>query len=167
MIDDIADFARGRLGGGIGLGRMRENALGPVLEQVVAELRAAHPDRIIDTEMGELGHVHCDDGRIGQMLSNLLANALTHGSPAGKIRVRASADADVFELSVGNSASTISDDVAANLFKPFFRAGARQPRDGLGLGLYIASEIAKAHGGTLALSSDATETRFTFRMPLT
>jgi signal transduction histidine kinase len=166
MIDDIADFARGRLGAGIALERTRDQALGPTLEQVVAELRSAHPDRVIEAQIGDLAHVHCDDGRVGQMLSNLLANALTHGGPAAPVRVRAFTNDDAFELSVANNGPAIADDVAANMFMPFFRAGTRQSRGGLGLGLYIASEIAKAHGGTLAISSDAAETRFTFRMPL-
>jgi signal transduction histidine kinase len=55
----------------------------------------------------------------------------------------------------------------AMLFQPFARGSLRPHEQGLGLGLYIASEIARAHDGTLEVSSDAEETRFTFRMPLT
>jgi sigma-B regulation protein RsbU (phosphoserine phosphatase) len=52
------------------------------------------------------------------------------------------------------------------LFQPFFRGEMRSSLQGLGLGLHIASEIAKAHGGAIEVASTSQETRFTFRMPL-
>lgn len=68
-------------------------------------------------------------------------------------------------LSVANSGDPIPEDVRGNLFQPFFRGAARPSRNGLGLGLFIASEIARAHEGTLEVSSNADETRFIFTMP--
>ncbi len=166
LIDDVLDFARGRLGGGLELDRDAAVPLGPALGQVVAELRAAWPGRVIEAEIALAGPVRCDRGRVARLLSNLLANALAHGAPDGPVRVRAPADGDTFELSVANAGDPIPPATLGRLFQPFFRASDRPGRRGLGLGLYIAAEIARAHGGTLGVASTPAETRFTFRMPL-
>ncbi|WP_200939768.1 GAF domain-containing sensor histidine kinase [Brevundimonas sp. Root1279] len=165
LINDVLDFARGRLGGGLPLNAQTGVQLGHTLEQVVGELRSAQGGRAIRTDFALARPVACDPDRIGQLLSNLLANALTHGSPDGEVRVRAVSDADGFELSVTNQGAPISPSARADLFKPFKRLGPGQVREGLGLGLYIASQIAAAHGGVLEVASDSAETRFTFRMP--
>ena len=103
--------------------------------------------------------------RIGQLLSNLLGNAIAHGASGKPVRVTAVTGGGALVLAVANGAA-IPDAVIGNLFKPFVRANTRSNRDGLGFGLYIASDIAKAHGGTLDDVSDDEETRFTFTMPL-
>jgi signal transduction histidine kinase len=166
MIDDILDFARGRLGGGIEIQRRSGLPLQSMLEQVIGELRSTHPERQIVAEISDLAEVSSDPGRIGQLLSNLLANALTHGAPTGPIKVRAGIADDALQISVANDGKPISAEEMKDLFKPFFRAATKANQEGLGLGLYIASEIAKAHGGTLSASSTPDETRFTFRMPV-
>jgi signal transduction histidine kinase len=166
LIDNVLDFARGRLGGGLTIETAEAVRLRPMLEQVVAELRLSNPERVIETDISDLV-VHCDPGRIGQLLSNLLANALTHGSTEGAIRVQASLSGNMFELSVANHGDEIPSDISENLFKPFVRASAKSSREGLGLGLYIAAEIASAHQGSLTVESSANETRFIFRMPAT
>lgn len=165
LIDDVLDLARGRLGGGLALDPV-EHALAPVLEQVVAELRSTHADRPVDLIVALDRPVRCDPGRIGQLLSNLLANAMTHGAAETPVRVRAATEGARFVLSVANAGSPISPETQARLFQPFFRAPGRADHQGLGLGLYISAEIARAHGGTLQVASDAVETRFTFSMPL-
>jgi len=73
---------------------------------------------------------------------------------------------NTFELSVANKGEPIPEGARERLFQPFHRGNARRGCEGLGLGLYIAHEIAAAHGGTLRVSSDADETRFVFAMPL-
>ncbi len=165
LIDNVLDFARGRLGGGLPISRNADEPLGPVLEQVVAELRSAWPDRTIDARIDMQGPVSCDRGRIGQLLSNLLGNALTHGAPDHPVTVRALTKAGQFELSVANSGTPIPPHTLNRLFQPFFRASGRDKHQGLGLGLYIASEIARAHGGRLDVTSTEGETRFTLAMP--
>jgi sigma-B regulation protein RsbU (phosphoserine phosphatase) len=165
LIDNVLDFARGRLGGGIALNRATQ-ALEPVLSQVIAELRASFPANRIETDFDLTRQVECDSGRIAQLFSNLLANALTHGTAGTPVWVRASTRADVFELSVANAGEPIPPQAINRLFQPFYRVSAEDARQGLGLGLYIASEIARAHGGRLDLISTPQETRFTFRMPL-
>jgi signal transduction histidine kinase len=165
LIDDVLDFARGRLGGGLPLDRNGGEPLGPTLEQVVAELRMASPDRAIEAEIAPCEGVDCDRARIAQLLSNLLGNALTHGAGDEPIRVRAFIDGGHFDLSVANRGEPIPPATRERLFRPFTRATAQPHKQGLGLGLYIASEIARAHGGTLDVTSTPAETRFTFRMP--
>ena len=165
LIDNVLDFARGRLGGGIALNRATQ-ALEPVLSQVIAELRASFPANRIETDFDLTRQVECDSGRIAQLFSNLLANALTHGAAGTPVWVRASTRADAFELSVANAGEPIPPNAINRLFQPFYRVSAEDARQGLGLGLYIAAEIARAHGGKLDLVSSPQETRFTFHMPL-
>ena len=165
LIDNVLDFARGRLGGGLSLNRDDAEPLEPVLQQVVAELRAMAPDRIIATEFALARPVRCDRARIAQLFSNLLGNALTHGAADTPVEVRASSDGTGFTLSVKNRGETIAPAALEQLFQPFSRGAMRPGQEGLGLGLYIASEIARAHGGTLEVASDAAETCFTLRIP--
>ncbi len=166
LIDDVLDFARGRLGTGLTLNSNADAPLRPVLEQITAELRAAWPDRVIEEEFSICEPVNCDRGRIGQLLSNLLANALQYGAPGSPIRVRAVTDPASFTLSVANQGDPIPPAALEHLFQPFSRGAIRPSQQGLGLGLYIASEVARAHNGTLKVASSTDETRFTFRMPL-
>jgi sigma-B regulation protein RsbU (phosphoserine phosphatase) len=166
MIDNVLDFARGRLGGGITLQREAGNPLEPALRQVVDELRLASPGRKIRTEFLIDQPVDCDRVRIGQLLSNLLGNALTHGTADKEVIVRAETQDGLFRMWVSNAGDPIPPDSIEKLFEPFFRGQARASRQGLGLGLYIASQIAKAHGGKLTAISNADETKFTFTMPL-
>lgn len=165
MIESVMDLARGRLGGGIALSKAM-TAIEPVLDQVVAELATAHPDRGIETMFEVETPVFCDPARIAQLFSNLLGNAISHGAPDRPVRVEASAKPDKFELSVANAGAAIPEDARKRLFQPFYRGEAHGPSQGLGLGLYIAAEIAKAHAGSIEVDSSETETRFTFRMPL-
>jgi signal transduction histidine kinase len=164
LIDNVLDFARGRLGGGLTIETAEAVRLRPMLEQVIAELQFSNPGRAIEIDISDLA-VPCDPGRIGQLLSNLLANAVTHGAADGAIRVQASLAQGMFKLSVANLGDEIPSDIRDNLFKPFVRASAKSSREGLGLGLYIAAEIARAHQGSLTVESSSGETRFIFRMP--
>lgn len=166
LIDNVLDLARGRLGGGIGLDRDAGKPLEPVLMGVVDELRLASPGRVIEAKFKINHAVNCDRSRIGQMLSNLLGNALTHGASNKPVVVHAVTRDESFELWVSNAGEPIPAAAMDKLFEPFFRANAHTSRQGLGLGLYIASQIAKAHGGELTVSSTREETRFTFSMPL-
>jgi sigma-B regulation protein RsbU (phosphoserine phosphatase) len=148
------------------LNRDASQPLAPVLNQIVAELRASWPDREIETDFALADPVDCDRTRIAQLFSNLLGNAITHGAADRPIRVRASTDGSRFELWVSNAGDPIPAAALDRLFRPFTRGAVRPNQQGLGLGLYIAYEIARAHKGTLDVVSSAEETRFTFRMPL-
>lgn len=164
LIDNVLDFARARLGGGWTL-HLEEQNVEPIVAQVVAEMRTALPDRKIESLVQAPQPVNCDRVRISQLLSNLIGNAIAHGDAVEPVRVAAVTEAGIFALSVSNAGKEISPDALARLFMPFVR-GENAGEKGLGLGLYIASEIAKAHGGDLTASSSPAETRFTFRMPL-
>jgi signal transduction histidine kinase len=166
LIDNVLDFARGRLGGGLPVQCDASRPLEPVLEQVVAELQSSSPDREIVTHFKLDRAVYCDRARIGQMLSNLLGNALTYGAPDRPIKVDASTKDDTFELSVRNAGEPIAPAALERLFLPFTRGSSRSNQQGLGLGLYIASEIVRAHSGKLTVTSVADETCFTCRIPI-
>ncbi|MGR9461989.1 PAS domain-containing sensor histidine kinase [Rhizobium leguminosarum] len=165
LIDNVLDFARARLGGGIVLDRRAEE-LEPILRQVIEELRYSHLDRRIEVRIELDGPISCDSSRIGQLVSNLLGNALTHGTPDEPVRLSAATVDGRLELWIANGGAPISSDAMTRLFQPFFKGEAGTSQRGLGLGLYIASEIARAHGGAITVSSGDNETRFTFVMPL-
>lgn len=167
LVDNVLDFARGQIGGGIRLDCTLNTELAAILGDVIAELRAVWPDRVIIDDVALDHPVRCDSGRIQQLLSNLVANALAHGDPNGPVRVDARTDSGNFELSVVNHGAAIPADSTKRLFKAFARGTGRSSGEGLGLGLYIASEIARAHAGALHLVSTEEQTRFTFRMALT
>lgn len=165
LIDNVLDFARGRLGSGIGLDISTGQRIEPFLARIVNEIKVAHPDRVIEMDLVLDRPIDVDHARIGQMFSNLLGNAVTHGAPDIPVSVSARIVDGVFELATSNGGEPISDGAMQRLFQPFYRGEVRANQQGLGLGLFIASEIAKAHGGSLEVRSDAAETCFTFRMP--
>ena len=163
LVTNIVDFARTRLGEGIILNR-QDTILEPVLQQVTAELKLIYPQRKILTLFEITEPVNCDSSRIAQLLSNLLANALTHGADDTPVYVHALHDNGNFELYIINNGEPIPAALHERLFSPFTREARRPSQNGLGLGLYISAEIARAHNGGLSMSSTPEETRFTFRM---
>jgi signal transduction histidine kinase len=165
LIDDVLDFARGRLGGGLSLTLTGDEPLTPALEQVIAELGISFPDRVIETDFSPEDCLNCDRARISQLLSNLVANALTYSAPGTPVRVRTRVVDGAFELSVINHGEPIAPQAMERLFAPYERGADRPSQQGLGLGLYIASEIARAHGGTLTATSTTEETCFTLKIP--
>lgn len=167
LVENVLDFARSRLGAGIGLSMEVGRSLETLISQVVDELRVAAPDHEIIVDLSIDRPVYCDEVKIGQLISNLLGNAQSHGDNSQPIRLRAfTTDQDIFAVSVANGGTAIPEDTMARLFDPFVRGSSQGYRQGLGLGLYIASEIAKAHGGTLKVSSTDVETKFVFMMPI-
>lgn len=165
LIDNILDFASGRLGGGIKLNYNNSESLEETLNQVITELRIVNPNKNIVTDFNLDKEIIGDHKRIAQLFSNLLGNAITHGEDQSPILVSAKTGSESFELCVINKGSKISDDTKKHLFKPFSRGKIHQGQDGLGLGLYIASEIAVAHNGRILVESTDDETCFTFHIP--
>ena len=165
LIDNVLDFARGRLGAGITLDIRKDARLEPVLHQVINELRTSRPDRAISVAYDLRHPIDCDASRIAQLFSNLLGNALNYGAPNQPVRVGAKSSEGRFELFVANGGVPISNAAMNRLFQPFVRGEGRSLQQGLGLGLYIASEIARAHGGELRATSTPEETRFTLKIP--
>jgi signal transduction histidine kinase len=166
LVDNIMDFARGRLGGGLTIRRDASQPLTPVIEQVIAEIQLAWPEVRIEAEINIEEPINCDRSKLGQLLSNLLGNAITYGDRNEPIRISARTVQDRFWLAVTNYGTPISDKAMQHLFEPYTR-GNRPSQQGLGLGLYIASEIARAHGGGLKAVSTVAGTIFEFSMPRT
>ncbi len=166
MIRDLLDFARGRLAGGIPV-VPRPCDLVTVCNEVIEEMKQAHPDRAILFEVAGDLRGEWDPDRIEQVISNLVGNAVAHGT--GPVCVTARDEGDDIVTTVHNQGPAIPAAVLPILFEPFTRPAS--PADGgaskgLGLGLYIANEIVHAHGGTLSVvSRDDEGTTFTIRWP--
>jgi signal transduction histidine kinase len=165
LIADTLDFTRGRLGGGIELGSLSLAPLEPVLGQVISEMQSIWPARVIETHFDLAESVSYDRSRLAQLFTNLLSNAMAYGRADQAVVVRAVSADGTFSLSVSNGADPIPPEKLERLFEPFSRRGADKSEKGLGLGLYIASEIARSHGGKLSVKSTPEETCFTFTMP--
>ena len=165
LIDDVLDFARGRLGGGITLELRNDLPLDLVLHEAIEETRSLWPGRTIESDLTLREPVSYDRKRFSQLFTNLLSNAMKHGKADTPVGVRATSGGGTFELQVTNAAEPIPPEIQERLFHPFTRGTQGGSQQGLGLGLYIASEIAKGHGGTLEVSSTPEATRFTFSMP--
>ena len=135
LIDDVLDFTRIRLGGGISLTVREDSQLEAMLDQVVSEMRTANPDRVINCDFELASAVPCDRDKVGQLFSNLLANALTHGDSMAPVGVRARSAAGKFELSVSNVGAPIDPETGTKLFQPFVRGTDPATSHGLGLGL--------------------------------
>ncbi len=165
LIGDVLDFARGRLGGGFAVTLQEENLVrsSPRSRANSARLsrrqrstcRSPSPIRCVPTGCGSVSFFP-----IFSATRSCTARATSRCACAP------ATEGGAFELSVSNAGDEIPAATLAHLFKPFVRGAIGGNQQGLGLGLYIASEIAKAHGGTLEASSTAQETRFTFRMRL-
>jgi signal transduction histidine kinase len=164
LVDDVVDFTRGRMGGGIALELRREDNLHLAFAQVVEELRGLHPERRIVARLEPIATLLCDRGRMAQMLSNLLNNALVHGDPARPVEVTASEENGVFQLTVTNAGPRIRDEIKRQLFKPFWRGSVKVSREGLGLGLFIVSEIARSHGGSIEVLTSDKATSFIYKV---
>ena len=165
LVGNVLDLARCRLGSGIELHLDHDRALDETLDPVIEEALETHPDRIIEISYDVAGELAADHRRLAQLLSNLLSNALIHGDKDAPIRVRAVADGTEFSLAVENKGEPITEVHRARLFRPFYR-GDGSRTNGLGLGLFIASQIAQAHDGRIDLDCAGGRTTFTLRMPL-
>ncbi|MBD8081500.1 GAF domain-containing sensor histidine kinase [Chryseobacterium caseinilyticum] len=166
LIDNMLDFASGRLGGGIGLDYDNSDTIFNTLQQVISELQTSNPTREIQTDLDLKNEVKGDYKRIAQLFSNLLGNAISHGDKNAPIILKAKSDNDIFEVCVINKGTKIPLETQEQLFKPFSRGKVNQMEKGLGLGLYIAQEIAIAHKGKIKVNSSDDETCFTFTFPL-
>jgi PAS domain S-box-containing protein len=164
LVDNMMDFARGRLGGGIALDT-ESKSLETTFGGVIDEIRSSFPNRKILTAFDLTRPFEGDHARLAQLFSNLLGNAVTHGTETAPIKVTAVHSDEGLELVVSNAGNAIPAAAMEQLFKPFNRGQVKPSLQGLGLGLFIASEIAKAHGGELDVISDDTETRFRLRIP--
>jgi signal transduction histidine kinase len=164
MIDQLLDFTRIRVGGGLALARTRFD-LEELLCKVKDELEAANPERtvVVDVDGNAVGE--WDHDRLLQVFSNLVGNALHHGRTDHPVKVRCSGRRSR-QLSVSvHNAGAVPAEVLPVLFEPFRGTARYQRTRGLGLGLFITQQIVAAHGGTIEVTSEAT-TGTTFRLVL-
>jgi PAS domain S-box-containing protein len=166
MIDQLLDFTRARVGGGIAI-QPRDSNLADLCNQAVSELELIYPDRNIECSfVGDLGG-RWDPDRVLQIVSNLVANAGQHGTAMAGVHISVEGvHPDTVVLEVHNDGA-IAPALLPNLFDPFRGTQHRREQSrGLGLGLYIVKELARAHGGTVEVVSSAAEgTTFTVRLP--
>ncbi len=165
LIDNILDFARGRLGEGITLNTSGSiPALETALKQVINEIKAISPQRKIELYFDLQQPVQVDINRVSQLLSNLLSNADTHGYQEHPIEIAATSTNGEFRLKIKNKGEKIEATAIPHLFQPFYREDDKPTSKGLGLGLFIAREIALAHQGEILVNSTKEETSFEFVM---
>lgn len=168
MVSDLIDFTRTRLGTGLPLMRTWTN-LGIVLQQAIEETEAAHPARNIRVEARGNLQGSWDEGRIKQVLSNLIENAIYHGNAEFAVTVTLRGDDRQVVLTVHNEGAPIPEHERERIFEPLITApetSSPLTSKHLGLGLYIARQIVRAHGGTIEVQSEASSgTTFTVELP--
>ncbi len=165
IIDELFDLSRARLGGGIPIERTPLD-LGAVIRKTVAEFEATNPSRQIDVVLEGDALGEWDGGRLGQVLSNLIGNALRHGTVTEPITVRLSGEPNEVLVTVHNGGH-IPGDLMPRLFEPFQSGvGKRTRAEGLGLGLYIVQQIVQVHGGDVQVrSTPEAGTTFELHLP--
>lgn len=156
-IDDVVDFTHARLGSGILVDNQRVDDLDEALEQVVAGHREQRPDRVIDTAIAVNGPVVCDRARIQQLVSNLLAHALSHGTPDVRVTAEVHIERGRLVIRVCNCGAPISQDALERIFEPGSHTSSEPRGEGLGLALYVCAQIVNAHAGSLQVSSSAAD----------
>jgi sigma-B regulation protein RsbU (phosphoserine phosphatase) len=163
MVEQLLDMMRARLGGGIPLARCHMR-LSSVVKSEMDSLAAAHPDRQFELVATEL-HGLWDPDRLGQVASSLLTNAVQYGRDGSSIHVEVSASGGTARISVHNElrGDPIPPETLATMFEPCPRGS--DERTGLRLGLYIAQEIVRAHGGTVSVESSLSGTTFQVLLP--
>jgi signal transduction histidine kinase len=168
LLDDLTDFNRTKLGLGINVTPASVN-LADVLADELDQLRAVHPDRQIELQVKGDSQGLWDGRRLQQLLGNLVTNAIKYGAQNAPVRVTVTGDVTHVHIEVSNCGPAIDGTMLVRIFDPLTRGtdlkGAYEQTGSLGLGLYIASEIAKAHHGAIEARSDETETLFSVSLP--
>ena len=164
LLDDLVDFSRTNLGVGINIVPSAVD-LGGLCAETVEEIRGSHPDARLDLVVVGDCRGWWDGKRVQQLLSNLVTNAVHYGARDEVIRILVRGeDADVF-IEVANCGQPIDPATLSHIFEPLKRGLAPPDQFNIGLGLFIVCEIAKGHGGTVEVRSDAIETAFCVRLP--
>ena len=167
LIADLLDFTQARLGKGISVSP-KPFALHATVEDVVDELRQGFEGRALLHDKQGDGDCVADADRVAQVVGNLVANAMAYGRPETAVTVRSRVAPDRFEVSVHNAGEPIPADTQARLFQPLVRGTEGGAVRSVGLGLFIVSEIAKAHGGEVTVHSTKDEgTTFLATFPRT
>ena len=166
LLDDLTDFNRTNLG--LGMRVMRhEIDLAKLANEELDQLRAAHPNRQINFKAIGDNRGQWDGERVQQILRNLVSNAIKYGTPQQPVGVTLHGDGPEVRLEISNTGHIEASELR-ELFDPLRRGSAHiddEARHGLGLGLFIVREIAKAHGGEVDARSEGEQTTFEVRLP--
>ncbi|MES2980881.1 MAG: HAMP domain-containing sensor histidine kinase [Verrucomicrobiota bacterium] len=167
LVGDLLDFAGSHLGSKMHVTRQSMN-LEELCREVIEEIRAVHPSRVFELECSGDGNGEWDRPRLRQLISNLVGNAVQHGAAQTPIQLFIKADGNSMLLRVCNQGPAIPRELQTVMFDPRRRSlcnGLSRELGGFGLGLYIAREVVKAHGGVIEVSSDDRETAFIVKLP--
>jgi len=167
IANDLLDFTRTRMGGEVPLQVAPMDAR-DVTEGVLKELSQAYPERRVALHASGDSTLDGDPARIAQALTNLVLNALQHGSADGAVAVEIGSTADALTIAVRNGGESIPAERLEHLFQPWMRPHGSPHTGNSGLGLYIVRQIVHAHDGTIKVQSSAKEgTTFTLHLPRT
>jgi signal transduction histidine kinase len=170
MIEDLIGYTRTQLGKGMPIA-LKKCDLREICEAAVEDSGATHPGTKFDLDTSGRMTGRFDCVRLHQLLVNLLVNAAQHGAKDRPVTVEARGDEDAATVRVTNFGNAISEASLQSIFKPLIQLSPAddsdtRPKTSLGLGLFIAREIAEGHGGTIDVtSSEAEGTTFTVRLP--
>lgn len=171
IVGDLLDFTRSQAGGGIPIHRVPLD-MTPVIERIIDESRAVYPEADIQVKMNESVKGHFDGARLEQVFSNLIGNAVQHGSSHSPIKVTLGFIESSLLFSVHNRGKPIPEDVLPFIFNPMGRYSPQAstengPHASLGLGLFIVDQIVSAHDGSVeVLSSAEAGTEFIVKIPV-
>ncbi len=170
MIGDLLDYTRTRLGAGMPVDPAPMDA-GKLCREVYDEFRTAHPDRVIRfAATGDLTG-NWDADRLRQAVSNLIGNAVQHGAANVPVDLKVSGEPSELVIVVHNGGPPIPPGELPRIFEPLIRgSSAEHPKKNrpgsIGLGLYIAREVARSHGGRIDVTSTEAEgTAFAIHLP--
>jgi signal transduction histidine kinase len=168
LLDDLVDFNRTKLGLGMKV-VPSDIDLAAVVTDELEQLRGAHPSRRIELAAIGSSRGRWDGARLQQLVRNLVSNAIRYGSPDTAVRVALHGEEAEVRVEVTNSGLTVDPSALSQIFDPLKRGAehgdSNDALGGLGLGLFIVREIARAHGGDVEARSDGGETTFAVRLP--
>lgn len=167
LINDLLDFTQARIGQGLSIAKWPVQ-FNDMVAACLGSLRLLYPHRQILFDQGGLIQASVDADRMNQLIGNLIVNAMTYGDSSTTVTVTTRASEGEVVLGIHNWGAPISNQAMLSLFEPMAR-GANVPHGvrSVGLGLFIVSEIVKAHEGTIEVASAAeTGTAFTVRLPI-
>ncbi|HTP26090.1 MAG TPA: HAMP domain-containing sensor histidine kinase [Anaeromyxobacteraceae bacterium] len=166
IIEDLLSYTRARLGEGIPITRSNAD-LREITRKTVEELRTAYPDAVVEVSADGDLRGEWDPARLEQMVSNVLSNAIDHGNPAEPVRLALRGDSEAIALEA-SSRGELPAEAVEHAFEAFHGGHlphTRRRKSGLGLGLFIAREIARRHGGEISIASGEGATRVAMRLP--
>lgn len=165
IIAELVEFTRARLGGGFELALLPSD-LGEICQDVADELRTVSLVEIYQTNDGSLDG-SWDSDRLAQAISNIVGNAVDHAERGSAVQIHVRGDQDSVVASISNKGPCIPPEILPEIFTAFHRGAGKDDKSGehLGLGLYIAAEVFRAHGGNVTVHSSDNTTTFVVRLP--